>query len=225
MKFWAIPLLFMMVFGILFAGCTQSSGTGLGTTAFMETTRPAAEPAPHQVSLLKDIKDSDHLFSLQVPVAWNAKTYRLNVLNNPEGFVYQTDLVEGNVYYIQTFTAFRGQEQVYRDQFRKWSPPPTETPVTINEIIYDRFESTPDGKTSVAYVARESSANERGYASVIVFVANTSHRFEKEDFEKIAASFRYFSGSDAGNMPGEEIIRGNPPLKPPSGSCGVCHSS
>ncbi|MGB9175321.1 MAG: hypothetical protein WCB46_01110 [Methanoregula sp.] len=212
-----------MVFGILFAGCTQSSGTGPGTTAFMETTRPAAEPATHQVSLLRDIKDSDHLFSLQVPVEWNVKTYRLNVLNNPEGFVYQTDLVEGNVYYIQTFTAFRSQEQVYRDQFRHWSPSPTETTATINEIIYDRFESTSDGKTSVAYVARKSSANERGYTNVIVFVANTSHRFEKEDFEKIVASFRYFSGSDASSMPGEEITRSNPPLKPSSGSCGVCH--
>ena len=60
-------------------------------------------------------------------------------------------------------------------------------------IIYDRFESTSNGKTTVAYVARKGSANERGYASVLVFTADTSNRFEKEDFEKIVSSFRYFS--------------------------------
>jgi hypothetical protein len=79
--------------------------------------------------------------------------------------------------------------------------------VTINDIIYDRFESASNGKTTVGYVARKGSANERGYASVLVFTADTSNRFEKEDFEKIVASFRYFSGSSAITLPGSEIPR------------------
>jgi hypothetical protein len=230
----------ILVLSIFFTGCTQLSGTVPGTPAVPVTIFPTPEPATpvsmaagtsaprevvtiiHQVSLLKDIKDSEHLFSLQVPEEWYVKTYRLNIADNSEGFIYQTDLVEDNVFYIQTYTASRNQDQAYRDQFRKWSPSPTETTVKINEITYDRFESATDGRISVAYVERKSSANERGYASVIVFVADAGNRFEKEDFENIVASFRYFSGSDAGSMPGEEIARTNRPFKPPAPGSGDC---
>jgi hypothetical protein len=77
--------------------------------------------------------------------------------------------------------------------------------VTINDIRYDRFESRACGNTSVAYIAHTNSANERGYASVLVFTARDSNRFEKEDFEKVVSSFRYFSMKSAGAIPGEEI--------------------
>jgi predicted oxidoreductase (fatty acid repression mutant protein) len=77
--------------------------------------------------------------------------------------------------------------------------------VTMNEITYDRFESTSGGKSRVAYVARKSSANERGFASVLVFTADDNDRFQKADFEKIVASFRYFSAGSAGSVQGEEV--------------------
>jgi len=240
MKFCAIPLMLIIVLSIFFTGCTQLSGTVPGTPAVPQTNLPTPEPATpvpvaagtsvprevvtvvHQVSLHKDIKDSEHLFSLQVPEEWYVKTYRLNIADNSEGLIYQTDLVEDNVFYIQTFAASPNQDLAYRDQFRKWSPSPTETTVKINEITYDRFESATGGRISVAYIARKSSANERGYSSVIVFVADAGNRFKKEDFEKIVASFRYFSGSDAGSMPGEEIARTNRPYKPPAPGSGGC---
>jgi hypothetical protein len=124
--------------------------------------------------------------------------------------VYQTDLVKDDAFYIQTYTISRSQDQAYRDLFRKtWVPAPTETTVTINGITYDRFESTQDTKTQVAYVARKSSANERGYSSVLMYTTDSSRRFEKEDFEKVISSFKYFSHSDAGTIPGEEIPRTN----------------
>jgi hypothetical protein len=178
----------------------------------------------HQVSLTKEIKDSELLFTLQVPVEWNVKTYPLNHADNSEVMEYQTDIVEDDVFYIRTYTISRSQDQAYRDQFRKWEPAPVETTVTINDIIYDRFESTSDGKTTVGYVARKGSANERGYASVLVFTADTSDRFEKEDFEKIVSSFRYFSGSSAATMPGTEIPRISVPYLS-SGSAQSARSS
>jgi hypothetical protein len=225
MKHSAIFLIAVMVVSIFSTGCLQSSGSGPVTMTVPVTTLPPpapVTPAPaaavtsapqqvvtiiRQVSLLKDIKDPELLYTLQVPVEWNAKTHRLNNADNSEGLVYQTDLVGDNVFTISTYTASRSQDQAYRDQFRKWSPAPAETTVTINEITYDRFESTAGNKTRVAYVARKSSANERGYASVLVFTADTSNRFQMDDFEKIVSSFRYFSGSSAATMPGEEIPR------------------
>jgi hypothetical protein len=233
MKFCAIPLLSIVVFGILLAGCTQSAGTGPVTTVV-----PAPSPSPAEavtaatttvpqpvatviryISQTKDIKDSGLLFALQVPVEWNVSTYQLMRSDYPD---YRTDLVADKVFSIYTYYLSQNQDQAYRDQFRKWSPSPTETTVKINEITYDRFESATDGRISVAYVERKSSANERGYASVIVFVADAGNRFEKEDFENIVASFRYFSGSDAGSMPGEEIARTNRPFKPPAPGSGDC---
>jgi len=225
MKYYGIPLVFIVVLSVFFVGCMQSSGSGPVTPVVPVTTLPTTAPATpaitaaatsapqqvvtiiRQVSQPKDIKDSELLFTLQVPVEWNVKTHRLDNADNSEGLVYQTDLVGDNVFTLSTYTASRSQDQAYRDQFRKWSPAPAETTITIHEITYDRFESTAGNKTRVAYVARKSSANERGYASVLVFTADTSDRFQKDDFEKIVSSFRYFSGSAASTMPGVEIPR------------------
>jgi hypothetical protein len=213
----------IIVLIIFLSGCTQSSGTVPAAPGVPVTTLLTPENAPlHQDSLLKDIKDSSHLFSLQVPEGWNVYTYRLKNADSPEGLMYRTDLVEENVFYIDTYTASRSPDPAYSDQFRNWSPAPTETIAKINGITYDRFESASRKKTSVAYVARKSSANERGYASVIVFTANTTKGFEKEDFEKIVTSFRYFSGSNASSMPGEEITLTNAPFKPSSGCSCNC---
>jgi hypothetical protein len=224
-KYYLVPLMFMVVVSIFSAGCTQSSGSVPVTPVVSVPTLPAPAPVTsfpaaaatsvprqvvtiiRQVSLPKDIKDSDLLFTLQVPVEWNVKTHRLNNADDSEGLLYETDLVWDNIFIIYTYTASRSQDQAYRDHFRKWSPVPAETTVTINEITYDRFESTAGNRTRVAYVARKSSANERGYASVLVFTADTGDRFQKDDFEKIVSSFRYFSGSSAGSVPGEEIPR------------------
>jgi hypothetical protein len=175
----------------------------------MQVPHPAATSAPqqvvtiiHYVSQVKDIKDSELLFALQVPVEWNVSSYRLMKSDYPD---YRTDLVADNVFSIYSSSITKNQDQTYRDQFRQWSPAPTETTVTINNITYDRFESTLDGKTNVSYIVRKNNTNERGYASVLVFTARDSNRFEKEDFEKVVSSFRYFSMKSAGAIPGEEI--------------------
>jgi hypothetical protein len=228
MKYSALSLIAILVFGIFLAGCTQSTGAGPAAPVVPVTTAPVPEPtnpvltAPettalpqvvtivHQVSQVKDIKDSGLLFALQVPEEWSVSTRRLVNPEDSEGLVYQTDLVEGDVFFIQTYAICRSQDQAYRDTFRKtWSPAPVETTVTINGITYDRFESSADGKTRVAYVARKGSANERGYASVLVFTSDDRDRFQKDDFERIVASFKFFSAGSAGGVPGVEIPRTN----------------
>jgi hypothetical protein len=156
----------------------------------------------HYVSPLRDVKDSSLLFTLQVPAEWNVSTWRMT---NSDTSDYRTDLVAGNMFSVTSYPITRSREQAYRDQFRQWVPAPLETTVTINDIRYDRFESSADGNTTVAYLARTNSANERGYASVLVFTARDSKRFEREDFEKVVSSFRYFSLRSAGTIPGEEI--------------------
>jgi len=165
----------------------------------------------HQVSQVRDVKDSELLFSLQIPVEWSVSTHRLDNPENFIGFMYQTDLVRNNTFSIHTFTNYRWREQNYRDEFRRWIPAPNETEVTINGITFDRFESTSNGSTKVGYVAQQACANEGGYLSVLAFTANTSNRFEKEDYDTVVASFRYYSTDCVSTMPGEEIERIAPP--------------
>ncbi|RPI39632.1 MAG: hypothetical protein EHM53_05040 [Methanoregulaceae archaeon] len=214
MKKYAIPLMAIVVIGILLAGCTRPAGTGPVTTAAPEPSPTEAEtaatvtvPQPvvtiiHYISQTKLMKDPDLLFALQIPVEWNVSTYRLIRTDSPD---YRTDLAAGTVFSIYSYYFSRDQDKAYREQFRQWYPAPNETTVTINDITFDRFESTSEGKTRVAYVAHKSSANERGYVSVLVFTAHDSNRFEKEDFERIVSSFRYFGGRSAGTEPGEDI--------------------
>ena len=226
-----IVLMGILVLGIFLAGCTQSSGTVPVTTVVPVTSQPptdtvtvTATSTPGEVVTIirytsqpRDLKDSELLFALQVPVEWNVTTYRLKNSDITEGLLYQTDLVGEGVFTIRTYAISRGQDQAYRDEYRMWIPAPEETTVKINEITYDRFESTSDGKTRIAYVVRKSSANERGYASVLFFSSNTSNSFEKEDYEKVVSSFRYLNGVSVGTTPGEEIPR-IAAIEDPSGS-------
>ncbi|OPX64417.1 MULTISPECIES: hypothetical protein [unclassified Methanoregula] len=231
MKHSAITLASCIFLCIFLAGCTQQAGPAPVTTQAVQASLPTPAPAEsvqaaattevpqqvvtiiRQVSQQKDVRDSELLFTFRVPVEWNISTYRITTANDPGMMEYRTTLRDNNIFYIITYTVSRSQDQAYRDQFRKWVPAPAETTVTINNIVYDRFESSSDGRTSVAYVARKGSANERGFASVLVFVADSSHRFEKEDFEGVVSSFRYFSAGAANTTPGQEIERINPPFE------------
>jgi uncharacterized membrane protein YgcG len=247
MKWYTIPLVVIMVFGILLAGCMQLSGTGPVTTVVPVTSPPPAEPATpapiaietavpaaavpgalqpdvtiiHRISAVRDVKDSERLFSLQVPVDWNVSTHRLANPENFEGFMYQTDLVRNNTFFIHTFTDYHSRDQNYRDEFRRWVPAPAETVVTINGITFDRFESTAHGTINVTYVARKNSVNEYGYLSVLAFSADASDRFEKEDYDRVVASFRYYTKDDISKMPGEEI----PFIAQAKGEAGSVRSS
>jgi uncharacterized membrane protein YgcG len=212
----AIVLTGILVLGILLAGCTQSSGTAPVTTVApvpspspAEAVTAAATTVPQPVvtviryvSQTKEIKDSELLFALQVPVEWNVATYRLTRSDIPD---YRTNLVSDTVFSLYSYHVSENMDQIYREEFRHWSPAPAETTVTINNITFDRFESASDGRTNVSYIVRRSSANERGYTSVLVFTARDSNRFEKEDFEKVVSSFRYFGKKSASMEPGEEI--------------------
>lgn len=211
---------------VLMAGCAVSSGkhmapvTGNPATPSPVTTAPAvsvsramspaAPPSAPQVTVtviryvpqLKDLRDPELLFVVQVPAEWNVSTWRLMKADLPD---YRTDLVSGGVFSVWSYPASRSREQAYRDQYRQWSPAPDESTVTINGIRYDRFESRSAGYTSVAYIMDTNSANERGYACVLVFTARDCNRFEKEDFEKVVSSFRHYPVSASAATPGVDI--------------------
>ena len=220
----ALPFMAILMLGSLFAGCTQPAGTVPLTTIVPEptpsptqtvTTAATTVPQPvvtlvRYVSLTKEIMDPDLMFALKVPVEWNVSTTRLIKSDIPD---YRTDLVPSDVFSVYSYYFSQDKDRAYRDQFGQWSPAPAVTTVKINDITFDRFESASDGRTRVAYVAHKGSANERGYAGMLVFTARDSNRFEKEDFEKVVSSFRYFSGKSAGTEPCEEI-----PLYDPAGN-------
>ena len=216
----AIFLILVLIACISLTGCVQSSGNHPVTPAILQATIPVPEPITpvlpatvtntscetvkivRYVSPLKDLKDPERLFALQVPADWNVSTSRMTKSDTSD---YRTDLVADNEFSIYTYLITRSREQEYRDQFRQWSPAPVETSVTIHDIRYDRYESSAGGNTTVAYLARAYNANEHGYGSVLVFNARDGNPFEREDFEKVVSSFRYFSARSAGTQPGEEI--------------------
>lgn len=223
----------MIIACILIAGCTQSPANGPVTTAAPVPSLPPTEPPTpvptaaepgvpaaaatvtpeevvtivHYIPLVKDVKDSQLLYSLQVPTDWNPSAYRLENPENYEGFMYQTDLVKNNTFYIHTYENYRNRDQNYRDDARRWVPAPNETVVTINGITFDRFESTANGKTRVTYVARQTCMNEFGYLTVLAFSVDTSNRFAVEDYDRVVASFRYYDRDNISTMPGTEIPR------------------
>jgi hypothetical protein len=126
---------------------------------------------------------------------------------------YRTELVAHDAFFIITFPITRSREQEYRDRFRREYPGAVETAVTINDIRYDRFEGKADGNTTVAYLSRATSANERGYGSMLVYRTRDGNRFERADYEDVVSSFRYFGSRTAGTVPGNEI-----PLYDPLGN-------
>jgi hypothetical protein len=177
------------------------------TTAAPADTPEAVVTIVHYIPLTKEIRDSKLLFSLQVPVEWTPSTYRLENPENYEGFMYQTDLLKNNTFYIHTYENYRNRDQNYRDEAKGWVPAPTMSVVTINGITFDRFESTANGTTRVTYVSRQTCMNDFGYLSVLAFSADTSNRFAVEDYDRVVASFRYHSSEKVSTMPGEEIPR------------------
>ncbi len=222
-----IFLFLALIACIFIAGCTQVSGTA---PAAPQPTAEPVTPVPvevttavptaavtsmpeevvtlvHYIPLTRDVKDSKLLFSLKVPVEWTPSTYRLENPENYEGFMYQTDLVRNDTFYIHTYENYRNRDQNYRDEAKGWVPAPNQSVVTINGITFDRFESTADGKTRVTYVSRKTSMNDYGYLSVLAFTADTSNRFAVEDYDRVVASFRYYSAEKVSTMCGEDIPR------------------
>jgi hypothetical protein len=224
-------LLLAVIAGIVIAGCTQVTGSVPATPTAPAASPASTEPptpvptvpettvpvpvqteAPqtvvtivHYIPLVRDVKDSKLLFSLQVPVTWNPSTYRLANPENYEGFMYQTDLLKNNTFYIHTYENYRNRDQNYRDECKAWVPSPNMTLVTINGILFDRFESTANGTTNVTYVSRQACMNDFGYLTVIAYTADASNPFAVEDYDRVVSSFRYYPHDKISSMPGKEI--------------------
>jgi len=229
MKRFAIALVFVLALAIL-AGCTQSSPAAspqpdmtqapatqpqfTPEAAEMTATPATTTAAPietvtiiHYVEEEKAWKDSKIQIAFRAPSSWEVTTWQVDLPEGSQGLEFKTQLVPGDVFYIMTFPISRNQDQDYRNKVRMWAPEPDETTVTINNIVFDRFESTSNGKTQVAYVARKASANDIGYSSMIYFIADGSTPFEKEDFENVVRSFAYLSKDTAISATGYEIPR------------------
>jgi hypothetical protein len=228
MKLFGTGVLILLIVLIVAAGCTGSSPAPatlpVTTTAIQppataahltETSPVAVKTAAPQVTVTvihyivpdKTWKDTGLHMAFSAPETWNVTTRLMNLPEGSQGLVYQTELVSGDVFSIITYPSSLNEDQAYRNTFRTWSPAPAESTVTINGITYDRFESSANGKTRVGYVVQKSSASDIGFASVITYVTDMSRPFEREDFEKVVSSFRYFTTDQAATMTGAEIPR------------------
>jgi hypothetical protein len=199
------------------AGCTQSAAPGLSpggnqtakvTHGGNETvTSPTAVETLNRALLpMIPYKDSRLRIAFYAPEDWVVTTSPVPKPEGTEGLAYRTDLLDNNRFYILTYTVSRNEDQDYRNEIRRtWIPTPAESTVVIHGITYDRFESSLAGTTNVSYVVRKSSANELGYASVLAFTTKGSRPDELSEFMRVVSSFRYFTGSEAGTIPGTEI--------------------
>lgn len=227
MKHFGTRIVILFIALLLSAGCTQSSPspslqpvTTVVTQSATPTT-PAETPVSvvtasvpqvtvtviHYIVPLKAWKDAELHMAFKAPQDWTVNTRLVSLPDGSQGLMYQTDLIANDVFSIRTYPISLNQDQAYRDEFRKWGPAPAESTVTINGIRYDRFETSNNGKTHVGYVAQKSSANDLGYASVLVYTADASRPFEKEDFENVVSSFAYFTKDRTATVQGEEIPR------------------
>lgn len=220
--------LFLIIIALMVsAGCTQSQPAPVlqpdATQAPVTlppapvTTAPAttaATKAPvetvtivHYVEGEKAWQDSIFRIAFRAPDSWIVTTEQVKLPEGADGLLYKTHLVPGDKFTISTFPISRNQDQDYRNEFRKWTPVPVETTVTINNIVFDRFESAFNGETKVGYVARKSSANDIGYSSVIYFISDDAKPFEKVDYENVVQSFSYLNANTVKTATGNEIPR------------------
>jgi hypothetical protein len=224
MKHFGIGILIFLIALLLSAGCTQSSPAPISqpvATASITPVPPATMPmtavttsAPqvtvtviHYILPTKVWKDAELHITFAAPQDWMVTTRQMSLPEGSQGLMYKTDLVPNDVFSIVTYPISLNQDQAYRNTFRGWDPAPIESTVTYNGITFDRFESTKNGMTHVGYVAQKASASDIGFSSVIVFTADATHPFEKEDFDAVVASFAYLTKDNAATMPGEEIPR------------------
>jgi len=217
------------MFIILISGCTGSIPfrSSENQTIQAETTAPTLSTSlslitpssvmvtPQEVTVpsgpLKTIKDSELWFTMQVPETWEVTTERMSIPEGYEGLVYYTYLHENPVlfntheFYIITYAITRNFDQAVRDTYRNRKM--NESSVKINGITFDRFESKTDDTVTVAYVVRKSSANERGFASVIEYSLNPSSQYQQKDFEFFISTFQYKGAKEIKSAAGEEIKR------------------
>ncbi|MDO9324202.1 MAG: hypothetical protein Q7T80_04500 [Methanoregula sp.] len=219
MKHFGTVVLVLSLALLLSAGCTQPAPSAPPVTIAATPVLPAVTQmtpvvtsAPQEVVTVihyvmpKNVwKDSEHHFTFAAPQDWEVTTRQMSLPEGAQGLIFKTELVKKDVFFITTYPISLSGDQAYRDTFRTWVPIPVESTVTLNNIIFDRFESTKDGKTRVGYVAQKGSANDLGFSSVLVYTANQSHQFEKEDFETVVASFAYFTKNQESTNTGREI--------------------
>jgi len=200
------------------AGCTQSAApasvqadnstlqnTPNGNLTVTESPAPLATLNRALLPMVP-YKDTSLRIAFYAPEDWIVSTRQVLKPEGSEGLVYRTDLLGDNRFYILTYAISRNEDQDIRNQIRRtWIPTPTETTVVIHGITYDRFESSLAGTTNVSYVVRKASANELGYASVLFFTTQGSRPDELSEFTRVVSSFRYFTRSEAGSIPGTEI--------------------
>ncbi|WAC05302.1 MAG: hypothetical protein OS112_01350 [Methanoregula sp.] len=179
---------------------------------------PAPVPACSKTPPSKILKDSRLWFTVTVPEDWNATSAWEAGGGTWQGLYFYTYLgveefdtnrsiwrINSTKIFIMTYTITRNQDQDYRNYYRgNWVPVPVESTETINGITFDRFESKGQG-TAVAYVGKKTSANGRGYATLIRYFVSQDEC--QEDIEEVVHTFRYLSSREIalGNVTANEI--------------------
>jgi hypothetical protein len=221
-------LIAFMVMALLAAGCTGTTnpvkitGTVVNSTAIPESVAPVATVNPAlpvaaatealqpAFAPLKTVKDSDMLFSMQIPEDWNATTANQGFGGDWEGDVnFISFLPDGSFQLVAYAHIASGQDQNIRNYYRaNMFGKPAETQVPLGGRTFDRLEVANDSSDYVIYVGGPGAENEKGYDYYFAYVLNRSTSGNHDEYEKIIRSFRILTVRTIGSTPGEEIPAG-----------------
>ena len=182
------------------------------------------------IPLLTIIKDTQLLFTISAPIGYAGTTIRVptsdystlskTTIFNPaiSGANGTIDDNSGNYseltdsLTIFSYASSLSVDQNIRNIIRSSGAVFNESTVTYNGITYTRFDAMSDpysgtpGET-VVFVGNKASANERGYLPVLIYTMTPHDTLSQATYENMVKSFRYYTGRNIGNAPGQETDR------------------
>ena len=182
------------------------------------------------IPLPKTIRDTQLLFTISAPDGYAGATVRAttseyNILYKTTIFNPATGYVNGTINnnsgnYVEladsltifSYSSSLSVDQNIRNIIRGSGTVFNESTVTYNGITYLRFDAESDpysgtrGET-VVFVGNKASANEKGYIPVMIYTMTPNSALSQATYENMVKSFRYYTGRNIGNAPGEETDR------------------
>ena len=182
------------------------------------------------IPLPKSIKDTPLLFTISAPDGYAGTTIRAttsvnNILYKTTIFNPVTGGANGTInnnsgnyteladsLTIFSYSSSLSVDQNIRNIIRGSGAVLTESTVTYNGITYIRFDAESDpysgtpGKT-VIFVGNKASSNEKGYLPVMIYTMTPDGTISQATYENMVKSFRYYTGRNIVNAPGEETDR------------------
>jgi hypothetical protein len=176
------------------------------------------------------IRDTPLLFTISAPAGYAGTTIRAKTSDYSS--LYKTTIFNpatsggngtaddnsgtylqlGDSLAIFSYSSSLSVDQNIRNIIRGSGATFKESTVSYNGITYTRFDVASDpyagtpGET-VIFVGNKGSASENGYLPVMIYTLTPGSTLNQATYENMVASFRYYTGRNIGNAPGDETDR------------------